>query len=79
MTADPGIGQHFSQKDEVNFGMNSAHLYFFYPFREIWSPKPIYLQTRQMTIDHMVPLSTIYAKRTGKGIPCTPCRINRQQ
>jgi hypothetical protein len=30
-------------------------------------------------MNHMVPLSTIYAKRTGKGIPCTPCRINSQE
>ena len=32
MTADPEIGQHFGQMDEVKFSMNLPYLYFFYPF-----------------------------------------------
>jgi hypothetical protein len=35
MTADPGIGQHFGQMDEVKFSMNLPYIYFFHPFLQL--------------------------------------------
>ena len=32
MTADPEIGQHFGQMDEVKFSMNLSYLCFYHPF-----------------------------------------------
>jgi hypothetical protein len=47
MTADPGIGQHFCQKDEVKFSMNLPHLYLFYPF--IYLLRDLELKTYLLT------------------------------